>query len=491
MNVKAVLINPPVPDQKAWVREGRCQQWDIWGAMFPPLSLALISTQLVKEGIETRIIDSGPMRLAPDDILRICRDFNPDLAVLATTTPTLHTDLGWFAPELKAALPRIRIAVIGIHVSVLSEKVINDFVSVDYVIRGEPEITARELAVSILVNKDNFPDQVKGITYRNSSRTAVINPPRAFLENIDELGMPDWGKVDLGNYRMPVIGRPFSLIVFARGCPFNCKFCATHVYNGSKVRRRSVSNIIEEIKFNISLGVCDFLFWTEQMTLDKQYLTEFLDKICREGLQKKIRWVCNSRVDCADQDLFVRMKAAGCWQIAFGLEFGDDRILKLANKGGNSSIKQGRLAVEMADKAGLVADGHFIMGYPGEDVASLDKTIEFACSLPLTFAHFYTASPFPGAQLYDEAIANKWIDTEDSSFINQDIVSLKLPGLSPEIVAEKVGKAYRVFYSRPQTAWRILSMPHSPGEFFNLAKLVARFFAAKFIPRPLVIDDKK
>ena len=97
------------------------------------------------------------------------------------------------------------------------------------------------------------------------------------------------------------------------------------------------------------------------MTLDKEYLNKFLDAIFTEKLDKEIKWVCNSRVDVADHDLFLKMKKAGCWQIAFGFEFGDDRILKLANKGGKSSVKQGRLACEAANKAGIFVDGHFIL----------------------------------------------------------------------------------------------------------------------------------
>ncbi len=57
--IKIALINPPVSNDKNWVREGRCQQLDIWGAPFPPFTLAMISRGLVDSGCETIIIDAG------------------------------------------------------------------------------------------------------------------------------------------------------------------------------------------------------------------------------------------------------------------------------------------------------------------------------------------------------------------------------------------------------------------------------------------------
>lgn len=470
LNKKVVLINPPVPDERVWVREGRCQQWDIWGAPFPPLSLALISTHLISCGFETVIIDSGPEKKGIEAVLDECKKADPFFAILATTTPTIITDLGWFLPELKGALPGLKSAAIGIHVSALPEKVLECFPFLDFSIIGEPEISAKELVESVYIGSSI--KEIQGIAYRTIANSIKINNQRSFIDDIDSFGLPDWDKIHFKNYMMPIIGQPYSLISFSRGCPFRCKFCATQVYNGGKLRKRSIASLVNEIKYNMSFGVSDFLFWTELMTLDKKYLNSFLDAILSENLHRKIRWVCNSRVDSADYDLFMKMRKAGCWQIAFGFEFGQNSILELANKGGKATIEQGKIAANAANKAGIVVDGHFMLGYPGETEKTMQQTISYALSLPLTFAHFYACVPFPGSSLYIESIAKGWVGGSQWSTFNQDIAAIRTDGFDPELVNSYIRKAYRKFYMRGQVLLRILKIPNNIKEVANLITLI-------------------
>jgi anaerobic magnesium-protoporphyrin IX monomethyl ester cyclase len=479
---RVVLINPPIPGRQVWIREGRCQQWNIWGAPFPPLSLALISSQLVHCDLQTMIIDSGPEGKSREDVLRQCETFDPEVAILATATPTLETDLGWFAEKLRSRIAKLRLAAIGVHVSVLPVEVLTRFEAIDYIIIGEPEITAKELAASILRGTPPI-GQVQGVAYRKDGRSVQVNPPRPFLADLDSLLFPDWGKINFRNYPLPLFGRPFSMIVFARGCPFECKFCATFAYNGRRLRRRSVESLLNEIRFNMRWGVRDFLFWAEQMTIDRGYLLEFVNALIAEGLNREIRWVCNSRMECDDELLFAKMKEAGCWQIAFGFEFGDEQILQLARKGGRSSVKQARRAAQAAHRAGLVVDGHFILGYPGESEDTLKKTISLASSMPLTFAHFYAAVPFPGSELYEDALKNGWMEQGQWSGINQDIPILKTPKLPTDLVASYIRKAYKKFYLRPETIMRILRIPHSPREYWGMAQLGWSVLKTKVLAR--------
>lgn len=472
---KVILINPPVPDDKIWVREGRCQQWDIWGAPFPPLSLALISTQLKNIGFHTLIIDSGPEKKNIDKVLNDCTHYNPDFAILATASPTLQTDLDWFLRYLKEILPNTQVAAIGIHVSAFPEVVLKQFQLLDYIIIGEPEITSAKLALSVC-NGANSIESVKGIAYRNDNGHSHVNKAREFVGNIDSLGFPDWEKVDFRNYLLPIKGRPFSLISFSRGCPYKCKFCATHQYNGEKLRKRSIDSLIREIKYNLNFGVRDFLFWTELMTLDKDHLSGFLNAIFREKLDSRIEWVCNSRVDSSDKEIFSKMKKAGCWQIAFGFEFGDNKILQLAQKGGNCTVEQGRIAAKMAHESGIFVDGHFMMGYPGETEDTLQATIDFACSLPLTFAHFYAVVPFPGAKLYTEALEEKWLASKRYDYLNQDFACMKTDTLDPETINRYIEKAYRKFYYNSKVILRCLRLPKTPQEYINFIKLGLRFY---------------
>jgi radical SAM superfamily enzyme YgiQ (UPF0313 family) len=432
----------------------------------------MISTQLVKEDCETKIIDSGPEKKDIHGVLQEARSFNPAITIISSATPTIATDLGWFADQLKESVPHTLIAAVGIHVSVLPEDVLTRFNSVDFLIMGEPEISAKELVLTIT---DGAPvEYVEGIARRDKEGKIRLNRQREFIGDLDSLGFPDWQKISFSNYLLPIKKRKFSLISFSRGCPFSCTYCATHTYNGRILRKRSIGSLMKEIDYNRSMGVKDFLFWTELMTGDKVYLNDFLDSILKEGLGKEISWVCNSRVDGIDYELASKMKEAGCWQIAFGFEFGDDAILNRAKKGGKVTVSQSEKAANAANRAGIVVDGHFIMGYPGENVQTMQKTIDLACSLPLTFAHFYAAVPFPGSELYEEAIKNCWIRNDnlhgqDSACIHTDI-------LDTATVDRYIKKAYRAFYFRPGTTLRVLKIPRSLRELAEIVRMGLRFY---------------
>lgn len=463
---KIALVNPPVPDDRNWVREGRCQQLDIWGVPFPPLSLALISRQLISRGNDTIVIDAGPQSKNLHSVISECRAFSPDFFVVTVATPTIETDLGWFLKEMKKEFPSVPLIAVGIHVSTLPVETMTQYPLLDYVVVGEPELSIAELVHCS--GSESELRKVKGIAFRDQQGKIQVNPKREFVNNLDSLGLPDWSKIDFTKYTMPIYGKPFSMVHFARGCPFKCNYCTAHVYTGRVYRKRSVQNLIEEIEYNLSLGVQDFLFWTEMLTFDSRHLNEFLDALISKGLHKKIRWVCNSRVDTVSFEILKKMKRAGCWQIAFGFEFGDDSILAAAEKGGKASVQLGREAATLAHKAGLIVDGHFMLGYPGETEATLQKTIDFALSLPLTFCHFYSVVPYPGAEIYGDWSKEKKL----TSWRKFDQVSpvYDTNSLSAETIARFKKSAYRRFYLRPSVVFRILSIPSTIKEFLNLAR---------------------
>jgi len=456
--MKTLLINPPSQKQEIWVREGRCQQFDIWGAPFPPLTLAYLKTQ-IRDLSETLVLDPGPGQMNQEEVFERIKDFQPDMMIMSVTTPTFESDCNWFARKVKEMIPGIKIGAVGIHVMALPQESLQNAEQLDFVFISEAEAVIRDVVQA------NELSNVKGIGYKGKEGV-VINNQVAFSENIDDYGFPDWSDIDFNNYQLPIKKRPFSLISFSRGCPYSCNFCAAQTYYGRKLRKRSVKSIIDEIDYNLELGVKDFLFWTELISADRNYLEEFLNALMSEGLDQRINWVCNSRVDQLDLELFKKMEKAGCWQIAFGLEFGTDKMLKIALKGGQATIERGRRAVKEANQAGLVVDGHFIMGYPKETLADMEETIKFAYSLPLTFAHFYVATPFPGSSLYNQIKID---------FQSADLWNRISQDQGEKEVQEKISKAYRKFYLSVSRIWKIFKVAKGIREKINLIGLGTNF----------------
>ncbi len=471
--MKVLLINPPTPESEIWVREGRCQQFDIWGAPFPPLSLAYIKTQ-IRDVAETLLLDPAPARLSEESTINRIVNFNPDIMLMSITTPTFNSDCEWFAKKIKALLPDIKIGAVGIHVTALPKESLVKTQNLNFVIKGEPEAVVRNLILAFKEQTDL--KEVSGITYRIGGEI-IDNPLVDFLEDIDSYGFPDWSDISFKNYLLPIKRRPFSLISFSRGCPHSCTFCAASTYYGKKLRKRKINHLIGEIEYNLKFGVKDFLFWTELISGDLEYLNQFLDTILEKNLHKKINWVSNSRIDRLNEKILKKMKKAGCWQIAFGLEFGTNKALKLVKKGGEATIEKGREIIELVDNVGIATDGHFLVGYPGETEDDIKATINYAASLPLTFAHFYMATPFPGSKLYDFYLQSSNYEIQHDCWDNiaQHKYVFTGHGLTAKKVDRLISMAYRKFYFSPYRMYKIYKIARGFKEKLNLINLGSQF----------------
>jgi radical SAM superfamily enzyme YgiQ (UPF0313 family) len=167
---------------------------------------------------------------------------------------------------------------------------------------------------------------------------------------------------------------------------------------------------MEELTNNVhSFAVNNFLFWTEEFILDKNFVRELCNAIIESGL--KIKWVCNSRVDSVDLEILTLIKQAGCWNIAFGIESGNQEILDLINK--QTTLEMINNAVALAKEAGLQVTGHVIIGLPTETVETIKTTETFINTLDLDFVQYYCAMPYPGTKFFADALENNWLTTTD------------------------------------------------------------------------------
>lgn len=452
-----ILFNPPAPAEKQYIREGRCtQEAGIWGTQWPPVTLASAAALLEKDGHLVRAFDFPAIGRNAGDLQKILLELRPDFAFWTTGTPTLQSDLA-VGRLLKNVSPLTVTGVMGTHVTVRPEEALHE-AAIDLVVRGEPEAVIREICGK---TRADWP-LIRGISYRTANGEYQHNQEAGFLA-APEIPAPAWQTLSALPYRLPFKGRPFLIVAPIRGCPFPCSFCTASIYYGRQLRKRPVSQVLDEIETNISqLRISDFFIWADTFTADKKYVAEFCEEILQRRLM--ISWTCNSRVDTVDRQLLALMKRAGAWMISFGLESADDEILKKTGKG--ITAAQSRAAVSAARQTGIRTAGHFILGLPGETPASMQKTLNFALSLPLDIAQFYAAAPFPGTRLYQEAREQGWL-LHDSLF-SQGQAAMNLPGLSPTAVDQFRQHAYRKFYLRPTTILRLLAMLR-PGAILPLA----------------------
>lgn len=446
MPLKILLLNPPYSRGRGFNREGRCtQEANFWSTPWPPYSLVSIAAVLRREGHTIKVLDCPACRIHPHELDAIVMQGAFDLIIAALSTETIEDDLR--ALTLLKAKHRSKIIVFGIHPTVFAYEMVSAYASaIDIVIMHEPEETARELTAAM--NSGGPIDCVKGIVYRdNKSGAPIRTTPRPYIENLDALPFPAWDLVDLRRYRLPFLGRNFTIINTVRGCPFQCSFCNAQAFYGVAARARSVPSLIAEIKHNIAtVGIRDIFFWGDTFTLLKDQVRALCRALIEENLS--IRWVANSRVDTVDAETLILMKQAGCWMLSFGIESGDEEILRACGK----AITRERItgAVRATRAAGILSAGHFIFGLPGETTGSARRTAQFARGLSLDFANFYTAVPYPGSRLYDEALKFGWIKDAGWAHFNQSEFLMDLPTIDRARVAAIRKRAKWAFYLHPR-----------------------------------------
>jgi len=311
-----------------------------------------------------------------------------------------------------------------------------------------------------------------GLSYRDENGVVKHNDPRPFISDLDELPFPAWDLVNTDLYRMPFSGERYLLVASARGCPYACTFCASKVYYGAKVRKRSPSRIVDEMSWiKESFGIRDFLFWTESFTNSQEYAIG----TAQEMIDRKMdfRWVCNSRVDTVSPKFLRTIKEAGCWMIGFGIESGTQEVLDSAKK--NTTISDAVRAVRMAHEVGLEVTGHCIMGLPGETEESLQRTIDFTKFLKLDYAQFYCAVPFPGSELYKQCLENDWLDETDWRYFEQNTSIISTPSLSADQVMAARDRAYTIFYRQPHVVMKTLGKIRSPKDVGVLVRMMKDF----------------
>ena len=480
--VDVMLVNPPSPDGGIWIRTQhrvgrRSREEMVW----PQCSLAQLAAMLQPD-YTVHIVDAIAERMTWDEFEKILREKAPKYYITQCTAPTLTNDM--YGAMLARALGAKTMAF-GTHVTPMPMETMRDFPALDFVLRGEPELTFRELIdvlegrqhmraewVNTMITKTDpmwqpSPDpstangkgldmsNVKGLVWRKGGEI-IINVDRPFIADLDDLPMPMHHLLPLDKYRMPLMKGPFSFMVTSRGCPAGCKYCIKHVSYQYSVRLHSPERIIEEMKLFASLGIHNIHMYADLFTVNREQVMAMCDLILKEGL--KVRWTCNSRVDYVDEEMLKKMAEAGCWLISWGLESGNELILKRAAKGADP--KKAHRALGWARKAGIKNWGYFIIGLPGETVETIRETIEFSKTLPLEIALFHIAAPYPGTPFFFEVVKNKWF-REGTRWEEVDMdkgTVLQYDNLSAEDLMYWQKRAFREWAFRPGPVVTYLKM---------------------------------
>ncbi len=494
--VDILLVNPPSPDGGIWIRTQhrvgrRSREEMVW----PQCSLAQLAATVHPE-YTVAIVDAIAERMSWQKFEDILRAKSPMYYLTQVTAPTLTNDM--YGVMLAKSIGSKTMAF-GTHVTPMPVETMRDYPALDFVLRGEPELTFRELIDVLEGREHNRPawvvnllkrtdpswepisregmeedrtvdlSRLKGLVWRRNG-TIQINLDRPFIPDLNVLPIPLHHLLPLEKYTMPLMKGPFTFILTSRGCPAGCKYCIKHVSYQYSVRLLSPQRIMEELWLLRNLGILNIHMYADLFTVNREQVVGLCDLIINEGL--RIKWTCNSRVDYVDEEMLTLMGRAGCWMISWGIESGNEAILKQAHKG--ASPKKAHQALTWAKNAGIKNWGYFIIGLPGETVETIRETIELAKKLPLELALFHVAAPYPGTPFFFEVVENGWF-REDTRWEQVDMdkgTVLEYENLSSEDLLYWQRKAFREWAFRPGPVLTYLKMLFSDTRTFKRAARV-------------------
>lgn len=463
---KVLLISPPLSMAK---QAGSLK--DIANVL-PTLGIGYIAAMLEKSGVNVNIIDCIGAPITTEEMLGRISKIRPDVIGVTSTILTINT-VHQLAREIKKIFPDIPIVLGGPQICSIPEKTFLEG-PYDIGVIGEGEFTMIELVRALMDGRSDLGG-IKGLILKKDGK-AVYNAPRPYIQDLDVLPFPARHLYPpLSSYK-PVpasyLKKPVALAISSRGCPYQCIFCDRKVF-GNKFRAHSSKYVVDEMEHCMKVhGAREIRFMDDTFTLD----IKRVDGICEELFRRKIKvpWSCLTRVNTVNLEILRKMKRAGCWQVLYGIESGDQRILDRVKKG--VTVEQNEIGVRLAKKAGLSARATFIFGLPGENAETIKKTVEFAKRVPLDVVNFFTLILFPGNELYSIAKSEGRVLHENydeyTSLIDTEETHLHYvpEGMTEKELKNAIVTAYKSYYFRPAYILKQLFTIKRPQDLYRYCK---------------------
>jgi len=447
-----LLINPPY---KNYEKE-KISFFDVstLGSCYPPLGLSYVAAACQDAGYKTELIDMELEVMKFSALIKKISKINPKIIGI-TCASVLFPNVIELCNTIKKKYS-IPIVIGGPHTFIDPDSIIKEE-NIDFVIRKEGEKSFVELLDYLVNNKNNKNSrlsEIKNLSYKINGK--IVHNPDAELVNIDNIPYPARNLLKLKKY-YHLLSRNYktTFIITSRGCPFNCIFC-NPLYK--KIRKRSVKNVVDEIKLIVNkYGINDLEFFDETFNLIPEWVYEFCNELTKQNI--RIKWRARCRPDLINEKMIKLMKENGCYQISLGIESANNRILKFLKKGYN--IDQIKEAVRIIKKYNIEIHGYFIIGSPIETREEILNTINFAAGSKLDFASFFILMPYPGTELFNLAKKNNWFlkdyDSKEilSKQLGENTNMLKNLYLKKKKVESLLKHAYIKFYFNPTRTFNI------------------------------------
>jgi radical SAM superfamily enzyme YgiQ (UPF0313 family) len=410
----------------------------------PGIGMLVLAAVARRNGYDVAIFDAKGSGETPGGVADRILAFRPDVVGFSATTISI-TNAARIAGLLKRSVPELVTVVGGPHVSAVPERTLAAFPNLDYAIIGEGEISFFELLERLRCGR--AIEGCPGLVHRTPAGEIVANPRSPYLTDLDALPLPAWDLVrgfphgfrpSLFSYRRS----PVATLVTSRGCPFSCSFCDRST-SGKLGRYHTTESVLRHCQHLVDFGVRHIIFYDDLFTVKKKRVVELCEAFLACGFD--FTWSCNSHPNLLDPDTLRLMKRAGCWQIAYGIESGSQRILDVVKR--EVSLPRMRETLRMTRAAGIRAKGYVMIGHPTETLQTLEETAEFLKIVELDLCQVTKFTPYPGTPAYPTIREFGRFD-EDWERMNAMNFVFIPNGLNEEILETYFHHLYSIFYRR-------------------------------------------
>lgn len=439
---------------------------------FEPLGLEYVAAIAKREGHEVNLFQQGN---EPEQVfIKKILSTRPHMVAFTAMTYAYPSAIR-IAKKIKEKNKNVLTVFGGIHVSSLPSSIKEG--SIDFIVLGEGEYSFRDLIKCI--ENDYSLNSLEGIVYKDTVRIAN----RRRIENLDELPLPLRLPEILANTKINTIMDPpqsrqkgVAQVLYSRGCPYNCTFCASKNIWGNSVKWRSAETVVAEIKeLQDKFGTNTIFFTDLTFNLNHKKVLELCEKIISSKID--IKWYAMLRMTTPHGEILVSkellrtMKDAGCTKVSYGLEnlTSEEKSYKKF-----SNLNTLKNVLECGNELGLIQRGYLIIGLTSDTKESLKLTKEILMSLPLDDLRISFLTPFPNTSIYHEYRSKGMIMTNDWERYtgNEPILRHNISDRELKIIREEI---YSSFFNNPnykrRVELKIKKFPHledSFGEFFAM-----------------------
>ncbi|MEE9601176.1 MAG: radical SAM protein [Thermoplasmata archaeon] len=445
--------------------------WFLMGEYLPPPTGLLILAAYVEQelpDVKIEIIDCQAEGKDWKDVERRIESNSP--SIVATSGFTCNSYVCARVAEIAKTVDDDMVTVVGgQHFSSTPDESLRDFPKIDFIVRGEGEVTLVELVKALRSGSE--VSRVKGLSFRHNGEI-VYTQERPLIENLDTLPYPAYHLVEanLEKYHFTMMAGKntrYMILEGSRGCKYRCTFCSQWKHWNGAWRTKSAKRIADEMEYLHERFGGGFLWFTDDNFNYRVRARELWGELRHREFTEDVTWFFQARTDDIVQnpDSVAKLRDVGNNWILVGVENDSPEVLRDFNKG--ARVDDAFQAMRILNDNEIFAHAMFVIGSRRDTAESIAQLRQFSLDLDSDLSIYTILTPYPGTDVHDEALQNGWI--EDTNYAHYDMAHAIMPTefLTRREVQEELFRCYRAFYG---------SVPRSIAGMFSRRRLKRRVY---------------